>query len=260
MSDHIKFVARYITEEVHAFNETEEVHAFDEEEEMDESRRDFIKKITGIVGAVSSPVDMLNKIATGTASNQVLSAVSKTILNMTNEELQETPEELWVPYISSARLKNFMSQYPDHMSYEVVCKFEQLVDYIQSGMATRKGVALRTFDIIRSRTNVNAPELIRRAYSDKNNPWYGVLTQYDPQAVFKTAKIAGVNLDYEFIKKKTMEIRREEEKRADEQAATAEHDWNAVVHGGVEPTDSLGKARYKSAPYFESKNRKTIQF
>lgn len=205
MSDHIKFVAQYITEEVHIFNEEEEI--------ADGSRRDFIRRVSSAtVGGTTSPAEILKQVTTGTATTEVAVAVGKAIRDMTNSELAETPEDLWLPYISSYRLNKFISEYPNHMPRELVSGFAILVRYLQSGEEAKEGNALRIFNIVKSRINVNASKLILMSYTKRaKEGTYGLLAKYNPESVAKAAAIAGLNLDNEFIEEKTKELRGEVE-------------------------------------------------
>lgn len=251
MSVDPRVIADLITDDIHVFNEGLLVIE-------DLTRREFLQKVSGytVAGVLQNPAALLQKITTGAVSGKALAAVARTVINMSNDELRHTPEELWLPYISGGRLKQFMAEYPDHFNNEVAQKFYTLTSYLNSGKATAKGTATRLIDLMKARTKVNPMQALNKAFAEGDD----LFEYFDKEDVIKAAKSAGISLDYDLVDgyyKKVHaaaeERAREQEKRWQEKEdADDRHRWAAVVHGGVQPGDYLGYERYKSDPRFES--------
>lgn len=272
MSVDVRFIANFITEDVDIFNE-------DVVLVEDDTRRDFLRKLSGyaVSGAINDPAKLLSSIASGSVSGGALTAVAKTLTNMSNDDLSETPEELWLPYITGARLKNFLSENPDHFKFEAVNKFYTVVSYLNSGESVDL-VKLETAkkllsDMQRGGLNVNVSKELNAVFRE-DAPWHFsyLFMRSKPQDIIRAAKSVGVSLDIGMVQdfavrakevidqeeaeKLEYDAQEEIHRRArDLQKETDKADWAATVHGGVEPGDELGVERYKYGPKFESKYR-----
>lgn len=258
MSVDPRVIADLITDDIHVFNEGLLVIE-------DLSRREFLQKLGGYTatGMIKNPAALLQKIATGAVSGKALEAVGKTIANMSNDELSRTPEELWLPYISDGRLKQFMAEHPVHFNNEMVFKFYNLVNYMGGGYELKHGVASKLIDLIGARSGVKPSSVINQAFT---SPYAGLFSGFEKNDLIRAAKSKGIALDYGIVNRyfkdlenelereleSEMEFEKEERSKAAEERSKEAQEWAATVHGGVQPGDRLGYERYKSDPRFES--------
>lgn len=267
MSVDIQFIAEFMTEDIDIFND----NILLEDAVPDITRREFLKKVMGYTtaAAIQNPVALLQKIATGQATGAAMVAVRKTLANMSNDELSETPEELWLPYISTGRLAQFRSEHPEHFDREVLSKFYTLCEYVNSGRATISGTAERMMGLMKARAGVNPTAILNGAFSntgkwaDGSNPFlYNDST--DMSHVIKTAKKLGINLDTDIVKSFYEDLAKENAKMAEQNAegkaqreemrSADKNQWAATVQGGIDPDDENGALGYKDR-YFEFRNQ-----
>lgn len=263
MSVDVRFIAEFMTEDIDIFNDT----VLLEDAVPDITRREFLKKVMGYTTAVAiqNPAALLQKIATGQATGAAMVAVRKTLANMSNEELSGTPEELWLPYISTSRLAQFRSEHPEHFDREVLHKFYTLCEYVNSGRATIPGTAERMMSLMKARASANPTAILNGAFSntgiwtDGSNPF--LFGDTDMNHVIKTAKRYGINLDtdivksfYEDLAKQEAERKAEKEAEQEEMRSADKDQWAATVQGGIDPDDEYGAQRYKDRQ-FENRNR-----